>query len=496
VWLAIMAAVIAPTILSYGTYSMAWDDLYFFHRTVSLNRAIWSLDGRQFVETFSILMKSPVMALMAAPWGPAGTSEKVIGLSLVSLAGCTWLVALVCIYLMARMGCGKILLVVAGASLAANPVLTGYAGAFLVDGLLSWVVLLTLLLGPYEALTEEHGVAASIRRGLLWALALNAGALAKVTYGYFALLMVPCLLLIRWRRGGATATIVAAASCVGGCLPSIVIWGLFGAQFLRHAQMSAWGAGSRFYAAPGISPLAFAGSYIQAIGAAFYLHCGLGLAAIWMVARKRVRVLRAAIWPLLVLALYFLLSIQGSNRDLRFFMPAMVSFPFLLVALVPNGPQQGRPAVSKAAFAAAFLVMVLVSLPMTKRPELSNVWRARDLLVKCGLHGYTRITLATDSPGFNIETFLLAKELLGKPGRKFRIGTLVYDIVHEKPVESGFEVMRHSDVTIFEEPQPVSPEFTNRRAGDYGSYVLRNGRKVTELSDQRTSVFEVIRRPG
>ncbi len=85
----------APSVVDYGRYQGAWDDLYFFHRAVCMNHAVYDLDWTSFLDCFSILAKSPILAFMAVPWGPLGGTELGVGLSMVSLALTLWLVVFV-----------------------------------------------------------------------------------------------------------------------------------------------------------------------------------------------------------------------------------------------------------------------------------------------------------------------------------------------------------------------------------------------------------------
>jgi hypothetical protein len=468
---------VSPVVLSYRPYSLAWDDTYYFHRGLSLSRAIWDLSPREFSETFSILMKSPLMALMTVPWGPvAGSSDYGVGMSLVSLGCLTWVFILLCIYVLARLECPWAATFAAALSVGLNPFMRGYAGAFVVDGLLAWIVLLLLLLIPYEASGRGASFAADLSRGALWGFTLTAGALAKVTFGFFALFAVPCLIYFRLKNSGVLRTVVTVGICCLVCVPAAGIWFLYGRQFLAQAWGSSGGDIAKYYS-DGLTTLGFLASYARAMGAGAYLHAALIVWTVWILSRSK-ELSAPALYATAILVGFFLVATRSRARDLRYFMPVMVAFPFLLSVVPRRKPQGMWIAGHGNVLTAAFASLLLVSFPAVARPDLADAHYAAEILMRCRSDGLKRFTLATDSPAMNSETFLLAKELLGPRGKDLIFTTLAYDAMHHRSLEASFQTIESSDVVAFEEPTPRYPAFTNDRVADYLAYAANHGAKL------------------
>ena len=462
----------APSVVDYGRYQGAWDDFYFFHRAVCMNHAVYDLDWTSFLGCFSSLNKSPILAFMAVPWGPLGGTELGVGLSMVSLALTLWLVVFVTYGVCRKIGLSPLATILGAACIFLNPFITGYGGAFLSDILLSWVVLLTVLLIPLENDAVDFGRRASIYRGLLWALAINIGVLSKVTYGFFIALALPAIVLIRWRKGGLTSVITASVACVIASIPSIMVWGGFGVNFLRHAMNAAWGNAATFYAVEGLGAFQYTEAYAQSIGYSFIPLIALALFSFWQVwAQRRISFVR--LLPLIIIAAYFALIAVGENRDLRFGLPVMIALPFALAAL-PSG-RSPEPPTSSLFGMACMLGCVLVSIPMAARPQLNYVRDLNALLTQLVEQKVSRVVVATDSPEVNIESLLLAKHIGGKAFSSLTIYTLAYDFMHNKPLTVSYDLISKSDVVIFQKPIPTVPDFTNKYAKEYLAYTMSLG---------------------
>ena len=59
-----------------------------------------------------------------------------------------------------------------------------------------------MLLIPYEARTYSPSIKDAVVRGILWGSILSLGAMTKMSFFYFIVLIVPILFVIRLRHGG------------------------------------------------------------------------------------------------------------------------------------------------------------------------------------------------------------------------------------------------------------------------------------------------------
>jgi hypothetical protein len=475
---------LGSTVVSYGTYETAWDDLYFLHRGVSLQRAVWNVDARQWAETFSILVKSPVMALVAVPWGPASRdAESVAGLAMFSLAVLNWALILACLFVLMRMGV-SLWLVVAAAAVAVDPLVTGMRGAFFADIPLSWAFLLLLLLIPYEGATVDHGDGAGVWRGALWGATASVGLLAKVTFWPALVLAAPAILYLRWRRGGARSVGVSLITALVVALPALVIVVHYRAQFIDFALAASGGAVAQYFRSPEQSYGFVLLIFWAAMGFAKYLIAGLACAAVVVCFRGRGWAAAGPVgFAILILVFYGVRMTLSTMRDPRYFLPVAIALPFLL-ALTASEARVAQ--VPSWIFGAAFAVAVLISWPMHSRIDLRPSREARALLEYCKAHDLRSIVLATDSREWNIETMRMAREMMGGG---VRVHTLAYSDVQGLPISADFDVIEKSDAVVFESPTPAGASAINVRVPQYLGFVRDHG---AELIYERPP-FEVFR---
>jgi hypothetical protein len=366
--------------------------------------------------------------------------------------------------------------------------------------LVAWASLLLLLLVPYEACEAEEsgtangiaGVRTDLRRGVLWAFVMNLGLLSKVTFGYFALLAVPCLLWLRFRRLGIHRTVTTAVVCAIGCLPSIEIWSLYGKRFLGHGLKNTVGDLANYSGPTGKATAAVWMDYFRALGPSLWLLCALVAGVGWTVFRRR-SISPWAVVSLLVLAGYWLIASINPVQELRYFTPVLAGFPILLALATERSAKLRESRKTIGVLVGAFSCAFLVSLPMRARPDLSNVRNAEAILLRCGGESPgeapLRFTLATDSASLNVETFLLAKELLGPAGRRFTISTLAYDEPEGRSLDSSFRVIDGSDVIAFEDPAPANPRYTNTRVREYAGHAASHGLRLPDASGARVILY-------
>jgi hypothetical protein len=130
---------------------------------------------------------------------------------------------------------------------------------------------------------------------------------------------------------------------------------------------------------------------------------------------------------------------------------------------------------------------------MTARPSLTNVEYAEAVLERCARDGLSRITLATDSAELNIETFLLAKELLGPSGQAFTISTLAYEVVYKRTLEESYQTILESDAVVFESPAPRIPDFTNSRGSEYAAFTEQHAVGLDGAPGSRLTLYRISR---
>ncbi len=238
---------ISRSVVGYSEYLVTWDDAYLFHRALCFHNAVYTFDLKAMFSCYAILSKSPIMTVVTLPWGAAASGEGAISLCLVSLALLTWIVALLSYRAALSSGASPWMMAAAALSVWWNPFLASYGGTFLSDMLLAWTVLLTLLLIPLELATDPQGLVRDVMRGVLWGFVFNVGALTKVTYGYFLVPVVAVVISIRLRRCGMRSLLATVAATLICLTPSILIWSLFGRNFLQHAVDASFGGMTAFY---------------------------------------------------------------------------------------------------------------------------------------------------------------------------------------------------------------------------------------------------------
>src|SRR5438309_11188272 len=85
-WMFVFLGSVAPGILSYTPYKIYWDEAYYAHRVVCMNREFYSLNLKGMETCLAGTHKGPAIELVGLPWGPAGSTESGVGLALVGLA--------------------------------------------------------------------------------------------------------------------------------------------------------------------------------------------------------------------------------------------------------------------------------------------------------------------------------------------------------------------------------------------------------------------------
>ncbi len=205
---------IAPTIISYQSYTFEWDDSDYLWRAISVSRSFWSGNKHELGIAMLGTPRPPVMTLLGLPWGP-----------------------LACVF--AALGPYP-----AGADAHFS------ATAFMADSLFAWTAFAAVLLIPYEATTPTSSTTGALVRGVFWATILLAGAMTKVSFFYFILLIVPALFAIRMRHSGLRSAFVALSSLAICSVPAAIYWLRYGLPALKNGLAASFGHDAPFYYIP------------------------------------------------------------------------------------------------------------------------------------------------------------------------------------------------------------------------------------------------------
>src|SRR5262249_33682382 len=150
-------------------------DAYLLKQAICVSRAAYQSKLQQVDKCMQQLDRSPIMTFLGLPWGRSATVESGLGLLVFSLALLTWFFVFLVLGILFRLGIPLHLILLAGLAEYLNPVFPGWwAGKYYADGLLSWIVLATVLLVPFEARFPIETKRDLILRGALW------GSLASV----------------------------------------------------------------------------------------------------------------------------------------------------------------------------------------------------------------------------------------------------------------------------------------------------------------------------
>lgn len=445
-----------PVAVGYGRVRPAWDELYFLHRAVCVNRAAFALDLTALDLCLREMAKSPILSALLLPLGPVAAAPERLALAPAMLALACFAQALVLLRLVAASGMRWAAAIGAAAAAGLALPLREAGAPFLADGLLALIVANTCMLLVAEAAGPR--VDGHFRRGMLWGFVIGCGALAKLTFFYFAaLLCLPALLLSLRVAGWAASLRKLAGALVVAAVPAFVLLH-YAEGLLAHARSFSFGSGAGFYD-DGLSRTEFLPRALSSLGAGYWIAVGLlsVAAALW---RGKLAQLVTAAWLVAVLAGYLWLSSGSANKDPRFFWPIWVALPFCIAAAASAGPPRRLPG---AAMAAGAALAVALSLPAGGRQDLAAVMEADALLATLPGDRPLRVVLASDEPTFNIETMSLGRELHFDRLSRISLGTVVYDVIHGRTLDQSIARLRAADVVIIRDPpQPGAPEWANR----------------------------------
>jgi hypothetical protein len=434
------------------------------------------------------------MTLLGLPWGPLATWDAA-GKCFITLAAAISLLAASCLYLLLRIGVKPFFLVVASVCVVASigPYPPGArahadATAFMADSLFAWTVLAAVLLIPYEARTPCPTIRGAVLRGVLWGSVLSLGAMTKLNFFYFIVLIVPVLFFIRLHHGGlrsALAALIAFACCSAPSALYLLRWGQR-AFFL--AKASSFGRVAVFF----YNPLP------QFLGYTLRQSPGLVLSFVLTAAALIYLVIKGQLlqsWPdflaLLIMIGFGLVVLASPNREIRFAFPAIVALPFL-AGILMSGKGHSTPGPSAARAAGlVFCGLLAAGVPTRHRANRQSLNRCDAVLAQAVRCNAKRILLATDSLTLNANLMALALEFSASGASA---GTLAFQATSGVPIEEDFRAMSESDEIVFQDRDALGAPFLNQRYSEYERYIRQGGSVPIRVGDD-VSVYSMRCRP-
>lgn len=499
-WLAaaLFALCTAPTFISYQPYAFRWDDSDYLQRSIAVSRGFWS-GSAHGVGAGMVSIRPPMMTLLGLPWGRLHSWDAA-GKCFITLAALTSLLAAACLYLLLRIGVRPVFVIIASVCVFASigplaassspgsPFSTHVvAVAFMADSLFAWMTLAAILLIPYESRTYSPSLKDSVLRGILWGSILSLGAITKVSFFYFIVLIVPVLFVIRLRHGGLYGALTALSVAAGWSAPVAIYWLRWGRSAWNNAEGSSFGRLAGFWYTPLWQFLR--NTTRESPGLVFSMV--LAAAAIAYLLVKKRTVLRTADFLALLIVIGFgIVVLAANNRQIRYAFPTIVALPFLIGVLMSGkgNPVPGHTAALAAGF--VFCGLLAASVPTRHRADRQqSLARSDAVLAQATRCQATRILLATDSPTLNADLMKLAIAVSAS-GASVSVDTLAYKAMESMPIEEDFRAINESDQLVFQDTDALYPPFTNQRAAEYEQYIRQSGYVPIRVGDD-VSVYSM-----
>ena len=485
----VFVGLVSPTVINYTPYPLAWDESYYLHRIICMNRAVYDLNWSRVTECLAGMHKAPIVGLINLPWGRAGGTDWGIGLAFVGLALFIWIMVLATYLTCMRGGIPPTSLLLGAASIYLTPFLRLTGGDMMTDMLLAWCITLALMLIPLEYNDPQTTLWPSVLRGLLWGFVIDVGMLSKLTFAFFFGTIGVALLGIRWWRSGMRPLFCALGGCVVGAIPAAMVWSIYGGNFLRFAVMVAWGDVSRLWDVPGMTAGGYIYRYFSDLNVALIpLVLLLILFVRGLSIEKKGRLVRLV--PIGTLLVYLMIAARSQNRDPRFTIPVMIALPLGLAWT--KSKRASEMVMGVTPVLAALIAGMLFAIPMVAKPEITPIEHSGELLRNLSRGRPVAAIIATDGPQFNIETFQVARQIGGEYLRPVRVDTLVYDEVNKRTLEDGLRRIDKADYVLFLKPEHTpGPDWSRTRAKDYRAYCENKGRLMDVQTSPDFDVFKI-----
>ena len=479
----VFAVCIAASFISYQQYVFRWDDSGYLQMSIAVSRAFWSGNAHGIAHLREIgaamySFRPPAMTLLGLPWGPLAAWDAA-GKCFFTLAILISFFAASCLFLLARIGMKPLLLALASICVFASfgPLPPGAAAnhlatAFMADGLFAWITLAALLLIPYEARTYSLSIGRAFLRGVLWGLILSSGAMTKISFLYFVVLIVPTLLAIRSHHGGLRSALAALIGLAGSSAPAAAYLVKYGGSAFANGGGSSFGGIAKFY---NVSLLQFLSDSMRHSPGLAVFSAVLAAALAYLGIKKRASVLGPESVAVLIISGFGIIFLASVNRQLRYSFPVILALPFLLGVLL-SAKQSSVPRRSAALVSGlVFCCLAVAALPTRHRAERqASLGRSDAILAQASQCNDKHILLATDSPTLN-EPLMKIAIAVSRSTTPTEFDALAYRAINGSPIDDDFHAMQQSDLIVFQDDDALSPPFTNSRVSDYRQYISQRG---------------------
>lgn len=484
---ALVTACLGPTFISYKPIQLSWDDSDYLVRTVAVSRAFWSGDVHALGAAM-VSVHTPVMTFLGFPFGLL-TSWSSVGNCFFALAMAIASLAAVCLYMLLRIGVKPVYCILASLCVAVSigPYPAGVhadtidahsiATGFYADSLLAWLVLAAILLIPFEARLPPSSIRNAVLQGFLSAGLFSLGALTKVSFSYFIVLIIPVLLVMRFYSSGVTSMLAWLIAVVCGSAPTAFFFLRYGRTALSNARAASFGGLAGYYHVPQWQFIAGMIQDSPGLAISFLL---LAAATGYLLIRKRPGLLDADFVAVLIVIGFVVVVLASPSKQSRYLFPAIVALPFLMSILISNKEDSIQPPRAALAAAVAFLTLVGFAVPTRQRAYRQNLARSQAVLAEAVQSKAKSIVLASDSPTLNIYLLRLTAEFSSP---EVSIETLAYQALSSVPIEKDFRTMSEADMVIFQDQRHTNPKFTNQRVPQYESYAQRMGAGPARIGD-------------
>lgn len=499
----LVAACLGPTFISYKPTVLSWDDADYLVRAIAASRALWSGDAHRLGAAV-VSVHTPAMTLLGLPWGPIERWDQV-GDCFFSLALLTAVLASACLYMMLRIGVKPAFLGIASICVAASlgPYAMGMhtgglyamhtvATGFMADSLLAWVTLAAVLLFPFDARTATASSGSAAARGAAAAGIFSLGALTKVSFIYFLVLILPLLLVARLRKRGVRNAVLWLGIFLCCSSPTAIYFLRYGRSALANAQAASFGGLAVFYHVPAWQ---FFGNVIRESPGLALEFALLVAASFYIMTRKRPRWSDAVFICFLIVLGFLAIVLASPSRLSRYLFPAIVALPFVLAILISEKEDSVPSSVAGLTAGLMLAILAITAVPTRCRDCRRSLTRSELILAQAERWNASSVLLATDSPTLNAPLLRLALEFTASGPT---VGTLAYEAISGVPLEHDFRSMRQSDVVVLQEPQHINPKFTNQRVPKYEAYLRQTGATPIKIAEDvylyRTSRHSLARK--
>lgn len=466
----------APTIVSYKSYTFKWDDSDYLWRSIAVSKAFWSGGRHELGIAMLGTPRPPVMTLLGIPWGPLASWDAA-GMCFITLTVLTAFFVACCFFLLLRVGLKPLYFVIASTSALAaiGPYPAGSdthlsATGLFADSVFAWIAFAATLLIPYEATSCGSSTADDLVRGVFWATILLAGAMTKVSFFYFIVLIVPILFAIRMRHSGLRGAFAASISLAVCSVPAAIYYLRYGLPALRNGFAASFGHDAPHYYLP-LSR--FLSDTVRQSPGFLLGMVATATGIVYLVLKRRDAAWSINVLPLLIMAGYCTISLASTNREIRFLFPGIIALPFLIGILISGKTTEYPRGSTTIAAILVFCCLVVAGLPMLHRANRQSIYLPEVVLAQATESNAQRIVLATDSPSLNYSLIRVA--IAVSPLRPpIQLIGLDWRAASGLPIEGDFRDIRESDLVIFQDKQALDPPFTNQRVPEYVRYTLQH----------------------